>query len=82
MGGDNMYDVELANGLNGITAIFTDNKSEIIWFIVGVFSTLIIITLILGAAKLVRNYSRGFYRDIQGTRYKTKAERDYANSIW
>lgn len=77
-----MYDADLQNGLNSITAIFTDNKSEIIWFLVGVFSTLIIITLIFGALKLARNYSRGFYRDIQGTRYKTKAERDYANSIW
>ncbi len=77
-----MYDADLVNGLNSITAIFTDNKSQIIWFIIGVFSTLIIITLILGAAKLVRNYSKGIYRDIQGIRYKTKAERDYANSIW
>lgn len=77
-----MYDVDLANGLNNITAIFTDNKGSIIWFLVGVFGTLILIALIFGALRFSKIASQGFYRDVMGTRWKTKKERDYSNSIW
>lgn len=54
-------DQDLVNGFASTTAIFTDNKSAIISWLVGIFLVLIVITLIFGALKWTRRQAGGIF---------------------
>jgi hypothetical protein len=54
-------DADLAAGFASTTEIFTDNKSAIITWLVGIFLVLIVITLIFGALKWTRRQAGGIF---------------------
>lgn len=54
-------DTDLQAGLASTTAIFTDNKSVIINWVVGIFAVLVVITLIFGALKWTRRQAGGIF---------------------
>ncbi len=54
-------DADLTAGLASTTAIFTDNKSVIINWVVGIFAVLVVITLIFGALKWTRRQAGGIF---------------------
>ena len=54
-------DAELQAGLASTTAIFTDNKGVVINWAVGIFSILIVITLIFGALRWSRRQAGGIF---------------------
>lgn len=54
-------DADLTAGFASTTAIFTDNKSAIIDWLVGIFLVLIIIALVFGALKWTRRQASGIF---------------------